>query len=571
MSKSVAEVVVEVLEGAGVRHCYGIVGDTLNLIAERMNRSGIEWVHVRHEEAGGFAAAGEALVTGGLTACAGTCGPGSLHFLNAMFEANRNRAPVILIATQIVRSELGFDFIQEVDLRHIYRTCSVYCDMIYEPEQARRKLVVACQTAIAKRGVAVVIVPVDVSQAIVERDVPYRVHRTQPVTRPSDDELDRIAAMLNEGGRIVVYGGSGCEGALHEIVAVAERLQAPIAHTSRAKDFLEPGNPYNIGMTGILGNEAAYHAVLGCDTLLLLGADFAWRQFYPESGRIVQIDIDPGHLGRRTPIAIGAVGDVKATLGALLPRLRIRGDRTFQDESVLRYAQAMTTQATKTHAGRSGEISGSYLTKVLNEVAAPDAAFVGDDGTPAVWMLRFITANGRRRTFGSLLHGTMANGLSTAIGVCKGSSKDRQVIAMCGDGGLTMLFGDLLTLVQERISLKVIVYDNGKLGFVEIEQMADAMLPTHTDLRNPDFGRVAAAMGMWGKSIGHASELDEALEQWLAVDGPALLHVKVSSMELVVPPFTAMKPAIGMTLYAARAVLHGRGEDVWEMFRQNFS
>ena len=285
MGKLVADIIVETLQSAGVKHCYGVVGDTLNLIARSLEKSEIEWVSVRHEEAGAFAAQAEAQVADRLTAVAGSCGPGSLHFINGIFEANRNRAPVILIASQIIRDELGFDFIQEVDFKQVYRDCSVFCDMIHTPEQARRKTVIACQTALAKRGVAVLIVPADISASVADDNIPYAVHVARPVTRPSDADLAEIAEILNKSENVVLYGGSGCQGAHQEILSVANKLKAPIAHTSRAKDFLEFDNPYNIGMTGMLGNEAGYHALLDCDALLMLGADFAWRQFYPDKAR----------------------------------------------------------------------------------------------------------------------------------------------------------------------------------------------------------------------------------------------------------------------------------------------
>ncbi len=323
MGRLVADIIVETLQNAGVKHCYGVVGDTLNFIARSLEKSEIEWVSVRHEEAGAFAAQAEAQVADRLTAVAGSCGPGSLHFINGIYEANRNRAPVILIASQIIRDELGFDFIQEVDFKQVYRDCSVFCDMIHTPEQARRKTVIACQTALAKRGVAVLIVPADISASVVDDNIPYAVHVARPVTRPNDTDLAEIAEILNKSENVVLYGGSGCQGAHQEVLAVADKLKAPIAHTSRAKDFLEFDNPYNIGMTGMLGNEAGYHALLDCDALLMLGADFAWRQFYPDKAKIVQVDIDPTHLGRRHPITKGVVGDVKATMRRLVPK-RIR-------------------------------------------------------------------------------------------------------------------------------------------------------------------------------------------------------------------------------------------------------
>jgi pyruvate dehydrogenase (quinone) len=565
MSKRVADVLVETMCAAGVKTCYGIVGDTMNRIAHALDSSPIEWVHMRHEEAGAFAAAAEASLTGHLTACAGSCGPGSLHFINGLYEANRNRAPVLLIATQIVRQDLGFESIQEVDFRDVFKGCSVYCEMILTPEQARRKTVAACQAALTKRGVAVLVVPADIANAPSHEEAPYAVHASRPVIRPSDADLDEIAAILNESEAITIYAGAGCEGAHDEVVATAARLKAPMAYTSRGKDFLEYDNPYNVGMTGIIGGGAGYHAVLNCRALLLLGADFAWSQFYPDTAKIIQIDIDPTHLGRRHPVAIGAVGNIKATLEALLPRLEQHEDGAFLAAHVQRF-QKETAAAKAEMPGPDGAISGTYLTKVINKHAAEDALFAADDGTPVVWMLRHIDTGGKRRTFGSLLHGTMATGMPSALGLQK-CQPGRQVISLSGDGGLAMLLGDLLTTVQENLPIKIVVYDNGKLGFVEIEQKAAGLLPMYTDLKNPNFGEVARAMGLWGHSVSKAGELEESVQTWLAQPGPALLDVKVKPMQLVTPPspFVSSEAVVGMAVYSARAILHGKAHDVWEM------
>ncbi|GAB3788931.1 thiamine pyrophosphate-dependent enzyme [Dyella agri] len=568
MSKKVAEILVEVLEQAGVKRCYGIVGDTMNLTAEHLDQSSIEWVHVRHEEAGAFAAAAEALLTDNLTACAGSCGPGSLHFINGLYEANRNRAPVILIASQVMMSEMGFEFIQEVDFKSVFKECSVFCDMILTPEQARKKAVMACQAALTRQGVAVLIVPVDISHSEVHEDFPYRVHHSKPVVIPNDEELDEIARILDAGEKITIYAGTGCENALDEIKAVAEKLGAPVAHTSRAKSFLEHDNPYNVGMTGILGSEAGYKAILDCDTLLLLGADFAWRQFYPDKAKIVQIDINPTHIGRRHHVTLGAVGDIKPTLHALMSRLEQHDDASFQQKYVERFAKAMASWKSHLVPGHDDTIPGSYLTSVIDRYIDEDAIISGDDGTPIVWAVRHTRSNGKRRIFGSFLHGTMATALPNAIGLKK-AAPDRQVIALCGDGGLAMLFGELLTVIQENVPIKIAVYDNSKLGFVEIEQKAEGMLDTFTRLKNPDFGKVAEAIGLWGKTVSKASEIEAAVQEWLSQPGPALLNVHVSPLELVKPPFTELKPVIGMALYATRAVLHGRGGDVLEMVREN--
>lgn len=568
MSKKVADVIIEVLESAGVKRCYGIVGDTLNRVAESIERSDIEWVTMRHEEAGAFAASAEAQLTGELTACAGSCGPGSLHFINGLYEANRNRSPVILIASTIIRKDLGFESIQEVDFKKVYGDCTVYCDMLLTPEQARRKTVAACQAALAKRGVAVLIVPADVSHADAVSELSYSVHVSKPVIRANDAELDKIAALLNKGGNITIYGGAGCKGAHAEIMATAARLSAPVARTSRGKEFLEYDNPYDVGMTGVIGTEAGYNAILECDTLLLLGADFAWSQFYPQHAKIIQIDIDPGHLGRRHPVEIGVTGDIKETLAALLPRLKQQQDTAFRDQFVERYKKDAKSAIEKSKPGKHGGISGIHLASLIDQHAADDTLFSCDDGTPEVWALRHIHANGKRRFFGSLLHGTMAGGMPSAIGLQKSQSQ-RQVIAMCGDGGFGMLLGDLMTVVQQNLPIKLVIFNNSKFGFVEIEQKAEGMLNTFTDLKNPDFGRVAEAMGLWGQRIEKVEGLEKAVVNWLAQPGPALLDVTVNPMELVMPPFIALEPAIGMALYAAKAVLHGKGGDVLEMVKEN--
>lgn len=569
MSTKVAKVIVDVLQAAGVKHCYGIVGDTLNRLVHAMSESQIEWVHMRHEEAGAFAAQGEALATGALTAIAGSCGPGSLHFINGVMEANRNRAPVVVIATQIARDELGFEFPQEVDFKSIYSSCTVYCDTILTPGQARRKTVAACQAALGKRGVAVLIVPVDISHAEVKDDVPFSVHHRVPVVRPSDADIALAADILNSGERVAVYGGSGCRGAHAEILAVADRLKAPIARTSRAKDALEYDNPFDVGMTGILGNPAGYHAVRECDTLLLLGADFAWRQYYPDHAKIVQIDIDPTHLGRRHPVTLGLVGDIKATMETLLPLLTEKSDPAWREQSVQRYRSVIAKEKeTAADSGRES-ISGIYLTEVIDRHAAADAMVTADDGTPTVWAHRYFTATSERRFFASMLHGTMAAAMPTALGLQK-CLPGRQVISLSGDGGLSMLFGDLMTAVQENLPIKVVVFNNGKLGFIDIEQKSEGLLPLHTHLQNPDFGKVAAAMGLWGQSVSKKSELEEAVVTWLAQPGPAVLDVNIESMTLVMPPNIEFGPAYGMALYSARAVLHGQSHDLLEMVQQNF-
>ena len=569
MSKRVADILIETLQAAGVKRCYGIVGDTLNRIAHAIRESEIAWVHMRHEEAGAFAASAEAQFTGELVACAGSCGPGSLHFINGLYEANRNRAPVVLIATQVVRQDIGFNSIQEVNFEQVYKECSVFCEMILTPAHARRKTVAVCQAALTKRGVAVLVVPADISNAAAEHERPYTVHARRPLIRPSDADLDEIAGILNSSDAITIYAGAGCAGAHDEVVATAERLKAPMAHTSRGKDFVAHDNPYNVGMTGLIGQAAGYHAILDCDVLLQLGADFAWPQFYPDRAKIIQIDVDPTHIGRRHPVTIGAVGDIKTTLEALLPRLKEHEDGSFLTINVERHQREVSSAKAETAAPDS-TISGTYLTKVINKYAAKDALFTADDGTALVWTLRHIETFGTRRTFSSLLHGTMASAMPSAIGLQK-CQPGRQVVCMAGDGGFAMLLGDLLTVVQEKVPIKIVVFNNGKLGFIDIEQKSAGLIPMYTDLKNPDFGEVAKAAGLWGRSVAKAGDLEDSIKTWLAQPGPALLDVKVNPMQLVMPPspFVSPEAVVGMGVYTAKAILEGKGRDVWEMMVEN--
>jgi len=564
MAKRVADVIVETLQAAGVKHCWGVPGDTLNFVTDAIRRSNIEWVHVRHEEVAGFAAGAEAMLTGDLTACAGSCGPGSLHFINGLFESHRNRAPVVLIASQITSDEQGFDFPQEVDFAPIYKSCSVFCDEVRTPAQARRKTAMAAQAALSKRGVAVLILPIDVSKAHAPDEPAFAVHVSQPVIHPSDAELDRIAEVLNAGARIAIYGGSGCQHGHDEVVALADRLKAPVAHTSRAKDFIEYDNPFNVGMTGVIGTAGGYHAVMACDTLLLLGCDFAWRQFYPDHARIVQIDIDPTHLGRRHPVEIGVVGDVRATLEALIPRLTPRQDTSFLDDCVKRHEDAFRMLDKRATVGRGGAIHPQYLAHLIDHYAADDAVFTADVGSPMVWLLRHIRATERRRTILSLTHGTMANAMPQALGAKK-AAPNRQVISLSGDGGLSMLLGDLITAVQEKIPIKIAVFNNGSLGFVELEMKVEGLLNAYTDLENPDFARVAEAMGFHAQRVERAEDLEAAVRDWIAAPGPTLLDVVTDRMELVMPPKVELAQVFGTALYSAKAVLAGRTGDVWEL------
>lgn len=568
-TKRVAEIIVETLQNAGVKRCYGIVGDTLNHITDAIHRSDITWVHMRHEEAGAFAASGEAYLTGELTACAGSCGPGSLHFINGIYEANRSRAPVILIASQIATPFLGTDYPQEVDFKSIYSNCSVFCEQIQHPEQAQLVTAQAAQAAITKRGVAVIILPFDISKVKISATDPYKIYRSKPILRPNDHELDQVAGLLSKGKKIGIYAGAGVEGAHDELVALAEKLQAPIAHTTRAKDFVEYNNPYNLGMTGMIGTKPGYDMMMACDTLLLLGTDFAYTQFYPEKTTIIQIDENPTHIGRRHPVTLGFVGDIKPTIEALLPRLSEATDRKFL-EDCLKIKESFQKKVTEeVGSGKDDLIHPQYLVKLISEQADNDAVITADSGSPMVWALRHFETNGKRRTVASLLHGTMANAMPQALGIKK-AFPERQVISFSGDGGLTMLMGDMLTAIQENVDIKIVVFNNSSLNFVELEQKVEGLVNEYTNLLNPDFAKLAEVMGYKSWHVEKSSELANAVKEFLAATGPVLLDVKTNSYELVMPAKIEVSQVTNTALYGIKAIMQGRSKDVKDLLVTNF-
>ena len=570
MSRSVSEVIVETLFNAGARRCYGIVGDTINHFTNVIRTSHVKWVHVRHEEVGALAAGGEAYMTGELALCAGTCGPGSLHFINGIFESHRNGAPVVLIASTVDRHEEGLNFPQEVDQVRLYEQCSVFCKRISHPDQARRITAMAAQAALQHRGVAVIVVNGDMFAERCRDDTPWAVHTPKPEVRPATHELAQLCNLINGAQRITFYAGYGARHAHDALVALAEKLKAPIVHTSRSKEFIEPDNPYNVGMTGILGNRAGVEAIAHCDLLLCIGTDFAYRQYYPQHARIAQIDINPDNLGKRTPVHLGVIGDAKATLESLLELAQPRTRPEHLQTALAQWQHDQKEYEARAHEKDETLIHPQYLTRMLDQMAAEDAIFTADGGSPMVWLLRHLTANGKRRFLTSLLHGTMANAYPQALGIAK-AYPDQQVIALCGDGGLTMLLGDLLTLVQEEIPVKLLVYNNESLAFVEMEQRVEGLLDAFTDLKNPDFSQVAEACGLKGYRVEKASLLEAAMSDWLACKGPALLDVRVNRMELVMPPKVEMGQVASTALFGIKAVLNGRTSEVLELLGNNFS
>jgi pyruvate dehydrogenase (quinone) len=568
MTKNVASIVVDALEKAGAKRVYGIPGDTINHLTDAIAKSKLRWIGVRHEEAGAFAAGGESYMTGELSVCAGSCGPGSLHFVNGIYESHRNGAPVLLIASDVARTEAGFNFPQEVDQKKIYEQYSHFCEYISHPSQARRIVAKAAQAALAKKGVAVVIVNGDMFSETDADETAWDVYRPQPVCRPNDAEMAELAQLVDGAAKVSVYAGIGARDAREEVVALCAKLKAPMIHTTRAKEFLEPDNPYNVGVNGILGNRAGVDALENADLVIALGCDFAYSQYWPDK-KIVQIDIEPTHLGRRSAIHMGLVGDAKTTLAALTPLVREKSDGEHLEVHRKQWDKDREGYIDQGKESDPSLIHPQFVANMLDGKTADDAIFVSDVGTPMVWMLRHLTANGKRRFLNSLLHGTMASGMPQAMGA-QLAYPDRQVIAMCGDGGLTMLMGDLLTLVQEKIPLKLLVFRNNSLGFVEMEQRVEGLVDHFTGLNNPDFAKLADACGIAGWHVENSNDLAASMDAWLAHDGPALLDVRVNQMELVMPPKIEASQVASTALFGIKAVLDGRAREVVDLLRNNF-
>jgi pyruvate dehydrogenase (quinone) len=571
LAKRVAELCIDVLAGAGVERIYGVAGDSLNGITDSVRvRKGMEWVGVRHEETAAFAAGAEAALTGKLAVCAGSCGPGNLHLINGLYDCHRSRVPVLAIAAHIPSQEIGSGYFQETHPEHLFKECSHYCELVSHPSQMPRILEIAIQTALAKQGVAVVVIPGDValSEAVnSERRVAFSYAR--PEVTPDRDQLDLLAAELNKAGKVTILAGAGCAGAHDELVALAGKLQAPIVHAMRGKEFIEHDNPYDVGMTGLLGFSSGYYAMMNCDTLLLLGTDFPYQQFYPKNARIVQIDIREEQLGHRSRVDLGVVGGVAETLRALLPAIEQKKDRGHLDAALAHYREArkdLDALAT----GKPGQlpIHPQFVAKVLNEVAADDAVFTVDVGTPVIWAARYLAMNGRRRLLSSFNHGSMANALPQAIGA-QISHPGRQVVTLSGDGGVSMLMGDLLSLRQLNLPVKVVVFNNGSLGFVELEMKATGFLSHATDLVNPDFAKIAEGTGILGLHVDNPEDVRPALEKAFAYNGPALIDIAVNRQELAMPPSLKLDQIVDFNLYMIKAILNGRGDEIVELARTN--
>jgi pyruvate dehydrogenase (quinone) len=567
MTKKVADIFVDTLVQAHVTRVYGVVGDSLNGLTNAIRqRKEITWLHVRNEEAGAFAAGAEAHLTGEITVCAGSCGPGNMHLINGLYDCHRSRVPVLAIAAQVPSQEIGSGYFQETHPEHLFKDCSYYCELVSQADQMPRVLGIAMRTAISKRGVAVVVIPGDVlARECSAPALALGIHDSASVVRPSDNELRQAAEILNRAQKVTILGGAGCEGSHDELVALADRLKAPIVHALRGKEFIEYDNPYDVGMTGLLGFSSGYHAMMNCDALLMLGTDFPYPQFFPKEAKILQVDLRGEQIGRRTPVDLGLVGNVKHTLDALTPMLNDKKDHAYLDVCLEHYKEArkgLDDLATG-EPGRT-PIHPQYVATVIDELAADDAVFTCDVGTPTIWAARYLRMNGKRRLLGSFIHGSMANALPQAIGA-QASHPGRQVVSLSGDGGVAMLLGEVLTLRQLKLPVKLVVFNNNSLGFVELEMKAAGLVDYGTDLVNPNFAQLAESAGIFGVRVEKPEDLRPAVLQALEYDGPALVEVIVNRQELSMPPTITAEQALGFSLYMVRAVMNGRGDEIIDL------
>ncbi|MGO4568335.1 ubiquinone-dependent pyruvate dehydrogenase [Rhizobium sp. 2YAF20] len=570
MPRTVADYIAEALLQQGVKRVYGVVGDSLNGFTDALRRlKAIEWVHMRHEEGAAFAAGAEAHLTGELSVCAGGCGPGNLHLINGLFDCQRSGVPVLAIAAHIPSSEIGIDYFQATHPEHLFKECSHYVELVSNPEQLPQILTRAMRVAVGKNGVAVVVIPGDVALKPSKAKVPVWLTPKAPAALPDPADVANLANMLNASSKVALMCGAGCAGLHDEIVALAAHLKAPIIHSLRGKEHVEYDNPYDVGMTGLVGFASGYAAMKECDALLLIGTDFPYRQFYPERALIAQVDIRPEALGNRCGLDIGVLGDVKSTLKLLMPHIEEKTDRRFLDAALAHYLKARKDlDALAVPDPKSTTIHPQYLTRLVSELAAEDAIFTCDVGTPIAWTARYLKMNGKRRLVGSFNHGSMANALLHSIGA-QSAFPGRQVVSMSGDGGFSMMMGDFLTLIQMELPVKVIVLNNGTLGFVEMEMKAGGFLDVGCDLKNPNFAAMAEAMGVKGIRVERPGDLEPSLREALAHDGPALVDVVSARQELVMPPKTTIGEAYNFGLFMMTAVLDGRANQLVDLAKVN--
>ena len=571
MAKSVAEQLVEMLAGAGVKRIYAVTGDSLNEVNDAVRRSGkIQWIHVRHEEAGAFAASAEAQL-GGLACCAGSSGPGHVHLINGLYDAHRAGAPVIAIASTCMTTEFGSEFFQETNTIKLFDDCSYYNQIATTPAQFPRMLQAGIQYALNKKGVSVVGLPGDLTKMDAE-DITTSMQNYNPVAevKPSEQDLNHLAELINRHEKIVIFCGIGAADAHDEVVELSQRLNAPVGYSFRGKMSIQYDNPNEVGMTGLLGLPSAYHSMHEADLLILLGTDFPYTQFMPVDCKIVQVDIKPERIGRRAKVDIGLHGSVKDTVSALLSILRQKTGDSFLQAQLQFYDEVKKQMQTYVDdPGEKEMIHPEYVMHTIDRLSSKDAIFTVDTGMSCVWGARYINATGKREMIGSFNHGSMANAMPQAIGAaltCPG----RQVVALCGDGGLSMLLGDLATIAQYKLPIKVIVFNNRSLGMVKLEMEVAGIPDWQTDMFDPDFAMLAQGMGMKGMVVKDPENVEQALKEAFLYKGPVLVNIFTDPNALAMPPKVEFSQVKGMALSMSKLVLNGRMDEVMDTVKANY-
>ncbi|MFA6088172.1 thiamine pyrophosphate-dependent enzyme [Mucilaginibacter sp.] len=569
---NIADQMVEMLVNAGIKRIYAVTGDSLNEVNDAVRREGtIQWIHVRHEEAGAYAAGAEAQVTGQLACCAGSSGPGHVHLINGLYDAHRSGAPVIAIASTVASFEYGTEYFQETNTIKLFDDCSYYNQVATTPKQFPRMMQAGIQAALHRKGVAVIGVPGDLTSMDSEEIMSSTINYNPiPVIKPSDEDLGKLAALLNQHKKITLFCGIGAADAHDEVVALSQRLNAPVGYSFRGKMDIQYDNPNEVGMTGLLGLPSAYHSMHESDLLVLLGTDFPYTPFMPAECKIVQVDIKPERIGRRAKVEVGLCGSIKDTLAALLPLIDQQEDDSFLKAQLEFYGKVKNNMKIYVDdVGKKDNIHPEYVASLINELSANDAIFTVDTGMSCVWGSRYINATGKRKMIGSFNHGSMANAMPQAIGAAL-AMPGRQVIALCGDGGLSMLLGDLATITQYNLPVKIIVFNNRSLGMVKLEMEVAGLPDWQTTMHNPDFAMVAKAMGMKGITVTDPDEAKQALREALMFNGPALVNIFTDPNALAMPPKVELSQVKGMALSMTKLMLNGRVDEVIDTVKANY-
>lgn len=571
MGKNVAHQIVELLEKANIKRVYAVTGDSLNFFNIAVKQSDkIDWVHVRHEEVGAYAATAESELAG-IGCCAGSSGPGHVHLINGVYEAHKSRTPLLVIASTIPTIEFGTDYFQETNTIKLFDDCSCYNQMITRPEQVPRMVHTAIQNAIFKKDVAVIGLPGDIAEMdAVDDNYTNNFFFNKPIIIPNKNELQHAAQLINEAKKITLFCGIGASEANAEVVELSKHLNAPVGYSFKGKMSIQPNNPNEVGMTGLLGQPSAYHAMHKSDLIFLIGTDFPYKDFIPTDKKIIQLDAEGSKLGRRAKIDLGLVGNAKETIHELLPLINQKEDRDFLDSQLELYKKVLENKMIYVHEkGKENAIQPEYAAYLLDELATKDAIFTVDTGMCCVWGARYITGTGDRKMLGSFNHGSMANAMPQAIGA-QNIYPDRQVIAMCGDGGLSMLLGDLATIKQYKLPIKIIVFNNRTLGMVKLEMEVAGLPDNETNMENPDFAMIGKAMGIESENIHNPDDLPDAIGRAFSHNGPYLLSVFTNPNALAMPPKVDIDQMLGMTKSMAKLMLGGKMDEVMDTIKSNY-